>query len=312
MSDRNLYVVTCISNPIRYSARYRLYQKFAKHMADAGVILYTVEMAFGDRPHEITDANNPHHIQLRSDHEIWHKENMLNIAISRLPASWQYVAWIDADITFQRPDWALETIEQLQHYHIVQLFSHAQDLDPRFQPIKLEAGFVHEWYHSNKTLYGEGYSANGHPGYAWAARRETIDKAGGLIDFAVLGSADRHMAFATIGRAMETVNPNLHPNYHRAVETWQERLQRAIQRNVGYVPGIVSHYWHGSKERRGYLDRWRILVDNQFDPYVDIHRDGQGLLRLSTDKLGLRDGIRRYFRQRDEDSIDTGKFKELP
>ena len=114
MANNTLYVVTCISNPVRYKTRYDLYRKFAKHMADSpNVELYTTEMAFGNRAFEITERDNPRHIQVRSFYELWHKENMLNLAIQRLPEDWEYVAWIDADILFNRPDWAQETVEQV-------------------------------------------------------------------------------------------------------------------------------------------------------------------------------------------------------
>src|SRR5208282_5642845 len=92
-----LYVVAVISNPIRYLTRYELYHRFEKHMQDSGVILYTVEMAYGDRAFAVTDANNPRHLQLRSNHELWHKENLINLGVARLPATWKYLAWIDAD-----------------------------------------------------------------------------------------------------------------------------------------------------------------------------------------------------------------------
>ena len=65
-SAMQLHVVTCLTNPVRYQSRYRLYRDFAKHIEDRGVPLYTVECAFGDRPFEITDAGNPRHLQLRS------------------------------------------------------------------------------------------------------------------------------------------------------------------------------------------------------------------------------------------------------
>ncbi|WP_205249362.1 hypothetical protein, partial [Escherichia coli] len=91
--------------PVRYKSRYDLYKKFEKYVKDSGAILYTTEMAFGDRPFEITEANNHQHIQVRSFHELWHKENMLILAIANLPADWEYVAWVDADIVFSRRDW---------------------------------------------------------------------------------------------------------------------------------------------------------------------------------------------------------------
>ncbi len=97
-----LHVVTAISNPVRYRSRYRLYRQFAQHVADAGAELTTVEVAFGSRPFEVTDAGHSRHIQLRSREELWFKENALNIGISRLPADAEYTAVVDADFTFAR------------------------------------------------------------------------------------------------------------------------------------------------------------------------------------------------------------------
>jgi flagellar basal body-associated protein FliL len=37
---------------------------------------------------------------------------------------------------------------------------------------------------------------------------------------------------------------------------------------------------------------------------IDLKRDCQGLFQLEDNKIELRDAIRRYFRQRNEDSID--------
>lgn len=36
---------------------------------------------------------------------------------------------MDADVQFSRADWAQETVQQLQHYHVVQMWSMCQDLN---------------------------------------------------------------------------------------------------------------------------------------------------------------------------------------
>lgn len=311
-TERKLYVVTCVSNPVRYKSRYDLYRKFAKHMEDSGAILYTAEMAFGDRPHVLTERNNIQHIQTRSFFELWSKEVLLNLAIQQLPDDWEYVAWIDADVQFTRPDWVQETVEQLQHYHFVQMFSHAQDLGPQMEPLKTHTGFVYDYYHNPDSVKKGGYATFSHPGYAWAARREALDAVGGLIDHGILGSGDRHMACGMIGKIEHSYNGGVHPNYKEICLEWQRRCETYVKRDIGYVAGTLNHYWHGAKQNRGYNDRWKILVDHQFDPYRDIYKDTQGLWQLDDGKLELRDAIRKYFRSRAEDCIYTGDNKLLP
>lgn len=309
--DGKLYVCTMISNPVRFRTRWKLYQDFARHVEAAGAVLYTAEVAFADREFAITEPDNPRHLQLRTTDELWHKENALNLLIARLPQDWKYVAWIDADVMFARPDWANETIQQLQHYPIVQMWSHAQDLGPNHEMLGLRQSFGYCYTHGlPRTATGSYYEAGGkayywHPGYAWAARRETIDALGGLIEHCILGSADYHMAYSLIGEAEITIAREVSDRYKFLIRQWQERSEHYAQRNLGYVPGTLLHYWHGPKASRRYLDRWQILDSTGYDPDLDLKRDWQGLFQLTPRSRELRNQLRAYFRQRDEDATGT-------
>lgn len=307
--DAPLYVVAPIVNPSRYRSRYSLYRDFETYITAAGAVLYTVEAAYGDRDFEITDASNPRHIRLRTSHEVWHKENLINIGVSRLPADWKYVAWIDPDVRFARPDIVAETIHQLQHFSVVQMFAHATDLGPRHEPLRSFQGFVSRWMrhngaeHTSTRQYSEW-----HPGYAWACRRDAWDHLGGLIDFAVVGSADRYMACGLIGDIAQSLGVDLGrdcPTYTEWCFEWQARAETYIKRNIGFVDGLLLHYFHGAKKNRGYFNRSSILWNNEFDPARDIKRDWQGLWQLTDRKVRLRDQLRAYFRSRDEDSAEV-------
>lgn len=312
MENAILDVVAVVSNPLRFESRYRLYREFeARLIKNPYVRLTTVEMAFGHRPFEITVPDNPRHVQVRGTSELWHKECLVNIGVQNVPADGKYIAWIDADVTFGRDDWAEETVHQLQHYDVVQMWSHAQDCGPKSQPVgKTHKGFVWSYYNEPSDMprgvsyYHEGISASWHPGFAWAARRSAIDALGQLIDWGALGSGDRHMASALIGQVLATCNANLSANYKRYLVRWQDRAQRYIRRNIGYVDGMLLHHWHGKKQDRQYGDRWKILVDEQYDPELDLKRDSQGLWQLTDRNYKLRDKFRSYFYARNEDSID--------
>jgi hypothetical protein len=318
--DAPLYVVAVVSNPARFASRYRLYRDFARHATDSGAELFTVELAYGERPFEVTEAGNPRHVRFRTRSEIWHKENLINLGIARLPSDWKYVAWVDADLQFARPDWVQETLQRLQHSPIVQMWSHALDLGPDNEPIQshVSFGYCHVEGVPYSLMPGPGYYAapkpgqvdayHWHPGFAWAARREAIDHLGGLIDWAILGAADMHMAKALIGRAAEQTPAGIHPGYTARLRRFQDRAEKHIRRDVGYVPGLIAHYWHGKKKDRRYWDRWKILVENRFDPDHDIKPDNQGVLQLvdhgDARSIALRDQCRQYFARRNEDSID--------
>jgi hypothetical protein len=340
-----LYVICPVFNPIRYKSRWKNYERFASYVKDSGGVLVTVEAAFGERHHALQAGTTQHgvpiygraptratefhksrttepyeYIRVRTDSELWFKENLINIGISRLPENWKYVAWIDADVAFARPNWVGETIHQLQHYQIVQMFSEAQDVGPRYASISTARGFMSCYVKGVPRPVGPkaGYYYYGqpqgkgpilwHPGFAWAARREAIDALGGLVDFAMMGAADNHMAHALIGEVTDSYHPNVHPTYKRLLMEWQTRADKHIRRNVGYVSGLLIHYWHGRKVDRRYWDRWKVITENQFNPDTDLKRDWQGLYQLVDDgsprAIALRDAARKHYRSRNEDSIE--------
>jgi len=272
----DFYVVAVMTNPERFKTRPRLFREFMERMDKYGVKLYVVEGAFGDREFEVTDSSNPRHIQMRTDSELWHKENLINIGITRLPPTWKYVAWIDGDIDFIRPDWALETVHELQHHPVVQLFEDAIDTGPQHEVLTVFKGFAY-CYKNNLprkvgdekrvknspsfAYYGD-YTSPGtywHPGYAWAATRDAINTLGGLFEKAILGAGDHHMACALIGEGERSLPKGIHPGYTDAVMAWQKRADR-LHHNIGYVKGTIYHFWHGKKRNRQYKERWQILL----------------------------------------------------
>jgi len=297
-----LDVVAVISNPIEYNSRYRLFNEFCTRMRkEAQVRLFTVELQQRNKCF-VTDAN----IKLRTTDELWHKENMINIAVHNLPCDWEYMAWIDADIEFQRKDWVKQTIRQLQHYDIVQLFSHAVDMGPNGEANKKHAGFCYQWCEQTPLDYAKmSYKDLGHPGYGFAIKREMYDALGGLIEFPILGAADHHMCKAWIGCVNKSYPSNINVNYKTLCDNYQKRCDSHLKQNIGYVPGTIMHYWHGKKKDRKYQERWHILLDNDYDPLMDVKKDSCNLWALEGNKPRLRDDLRHYFRSRNEDSIDT-------
>jgi hypothetical protein len=302
-----LHVVTALANPIRWQSRARLYRQFEEHMLDSGVRLTVVECAYGDRPHEF--AGNPHvtHVPVRARSLLWTKENLLNIGLGRLPQDWRHAAWIDADVTFRKSDWASETVHALQQYDVVQPWSDCYDLGPHDDHLQVHRSFC-RLAHEDAPILAGGYNgyAFAHPGYAWAATRRALTLLGGLIETAVLGAGDHHMALALLGRVRESVPGGISKSYTRPLLQWQARAQQHIAGNIGYVPGSIEHDWHGSKAKRAYVDRWDILTRNDFDPDTDLIRNTWGVLELAGNKSRLRLDIDHYFRARDEDSNSLG------
>jgi hypothetical protein len=325
MDRENFYVISVMTNPERFKQRPKLFKEFMSRMKNYGVNHVVVECVQGCRPFEVTDPDNPLHIRLSTNSVLWMKENLVNVAMARLPANWKYAAWIDGDVDFVNPDWVEDTLHELQHAPVVQLFEHAIDLGPdheflhkwesfgscysKGKPFK---GSKKEWdrcVESDEAYYlgqytGEGSAEYWHSGYAWAATREALNGFGGLLDFGIAGAGDHHMACAIVGKADLSVPKDVHPNYIKLLKEWETRALRTAHKHMGFVKGTLVHYWHGKKRDRQYRGRWEILKSNKFDPTRDLHKDTQGLWVLHPSNNKLRDDLRKYFQSRNEDSVD--------
>jgi len=318
--DEPLYVVTTVFNSPRFRSRWKLYEDFARHIAQApAAILYTVELAFGARAFAVTSPDDPRHLRLRTDHELWYKENALNLGVARLPTDWNYVAWIDADVTLLRADWADETRHQLQHYAWVQLWSQYQDVSDTYEVLGTASSFAHTYLQggpaTRKTVtpaypypyYGARRGYPGAPGLAWACRREAWEATGGLLDVCIMGAGDWYMAHGIVGQVEQLIRKEYQPGYVEPIREWQARAQRFVNSHpwgrLGVVPGVALHHWHGPKARRFYGTRDDVLIRNAYNPRLDLKRDWQGLYQLTGRSIELRDAIRQYFHQRQEDAL---------
>lgn len=307
--DNTLHVVGVIQNPVRYHSRYRLFKQWANELVHTpNVKLHVVEAVHRDRHPECAPCGDEYtYTAIHTDSEIWLKENLINIGIKHnLPKDWKYVAWVDCDVSFRNPLWAQESLHQLQHYQIIQPWSDAVDL--------CFDGGVHKHFRSfgyfrAKDIHQAATASNpyghpyGHTGFAWACTRYFYENVEKLIDFAILGSGDAHMAYACIGRVQETINGHMQQGYKNACQRWQVRAVEACASLVGYTPGRIEHHFHGPKTQRQYANRWQILVKFKFDPLKDLRYDHHGVLHLKG-KPGLEHAIMRYNRERIEDSIE--------
>ena len=134
---------------------------------------------------------------------------------------------------------------------------------------------------------------------------------GGLYDKGILGSSDNIMALSFIQKGVSVgLNKDNSDNYKKSVLDFERRVKHL---RVGYIPGVIRHYYHGSKTNRQYGERWKILVKYQYSPDIHVTYDKQGILVPTDDcPLELLDEIYDYFQGRNEDDIYKDKnIKEI-
>ncbi len=225
---------------------------------------------------------------------------MINLGVQKLlPQNWKAFAWIDADIEFENSSWALDTLKILNGTKdIVQIFSHCLDMDNNEKTMRT---FNSAGYQYTKQLpfcnQGENFW---HPGYAWAITRKAYEKIGGIYDKAILWSGDNIMMFSLLGNGLKAVNKESSEDYKQTIIQYEKKMKTL---RFGYTPGIIRHYFHGSKQNRRYTERWQILIKHNYNPVIDIVYNDEGIIIPNPIYFPeeLKIDILNYFLERNED-----------
>lgn len=303
----SLWGITCYFNPIGYRRRLENYLAFRHRL---GVPLVAVELGYRDAfdlPDDAADVL----IRLRGGDTLWQKERLLNVALRELPPDCSAVAWLDCDIVFEREDWAERSLAALERYPLLQPFHSVREPAPgdpeesmhgrnglgRSIARLLDAGDV-----MPEILGGDmRVDYRTHSGLAWVGRRDVLD-ADGFYDACVMGSGNRAMICAALGRAHDAVGYlQMTPAWTRHYVAWAERHFHGVRGAAGCIEGTVVHLWHGDLAKRRYRQRHVEFRRFDYDPSADVAVDETGCWRWSTDKRAMHDYVADYFRSRRKD-----------
>lgn len=298
-----LYIILPYFNYCQYKSRTRLFLEFIKRVYSNPLLKIVIaEGTSKGKPFDLPDFSDKIflHIKVELHDRVWIKENLINLAIRNLPDNWEYVAWIDADLTFINPMWVQDTIKLLKTNDVVQLFHSAVHLGPEGETLKTDKGFVYQYLKSGHEYIKTYKYGFWHPGFAWGCTRKAYVVMEGLIDFGILGSGDHHMALALIQKVDFSHPGNIHINYRKKLYQFQQRCRNF---KINYIPGSILHHFHGSIADRRYQERWNILVKNQYDPEDDILYTKDGIIQFTDKGKRLQEPIDLYFQGRNEDGI---------
>ncbi|HKX55840.1 MAG TPA: hypothetical protein VJN01_07060, partial [Xanthomonadales bacterium] len=241
----SLAVVSCYFNLNHSKYRLANYQAFRAALDAVGVTSLTIEWSRDGNSFELPDDDSV--MKVKGGDYIWQTERLLNLGIQNLPACFDQVAWVDADIVFEQPDWPEEIEKSLHRWPLIQMFSLARMMpEPgqEQQPFMEVPGSV--YCHQHQVKWPDGSERLGHCGYAWAARREVIQPVG-LFDGTPVGGGDKNKLFALLNQLnhaqmAERQNQAMRQHYH----AWAGRLREACGGRFGYADLSLHHLWHGS------------------------------------------------------------------
>ena len=300
----DLGIVTSYFNPCGFEGRARNFERFVEPIREAGIPLVIVEARFpGDTPLPPRYES----LKIPARDLMWQKERLLDLGTGWLPASCTKVAWLDADVLFEDPAWAVATSKLLDDAFVVQPFKTAVRLsrgalEPNPGDDVFES-FGSMFVHRPEELAHGKYELHGHTGFAWAARRDLVARHG-LYDACIGGSADHMMAHVFAGDLRSRCITRMVGNGGRHLahfRRWARRVHAEMEGRLAFTEGRLLHLWHGTIENRRYAQRNKELREFAFDPNTDIRISDTGAWEWASDRPDLHEWARCYFAERKED-----------
>jgi len=283
----SLAVVLAHFNPVGFSnlrGNYlRTLAEFRLHLP-AGCV-FNGEVAYDDSP-----TVDPEAIRIQgseSNRWLWQKENAWSIIASQLPAVFDRIVFVDADLFFCNPLWYEQTAAALDHWDVVQPFTRCHWTSRQHQIEKTRfsipvRGVFPDWNHA-------------HPGFAWAFRRDVFERTGWFLH-SPNGGGDSFLSWALYGDK---------PPYFAIQVEDQSPVYAYKQRFRGIraaaIDGDIVHRWHGEYQDRQYQTRNAKLLAAGFN-YSAVQLSPSGLLEWSDSAPEvLKNTMKKYFIRRRED-----------
>jgi len=282
-------VVTCLFNPWGWESRHRNYERFRDSVRSAGCPLYCVELVYGDAG-PVCDADVK--IELRGDEAnvLWQKEALLSIGLAKaISDGHEFIGWFDADVVIPS-DWGQLAVSALSAQARPAILHAASHWARHF------SGGVRERWQSallapNRPFVGGGWLAHAD---LWRSTR--------LFDMCIVGGGDWALAVGYLAACGRTItSPWSHvlkcPRIQKLWKSWCEGIPSVT--DAAAVPANITLLPHGSRSRRGYDKRLKLL--NGYYPSRDIRRRSDGVLEWTNANPQLQDKVRQYFVSRRED-----------
>lgn len=301
--------ITCFFNTGQ-QLRLPNYRIFHEGISKEGIPLHTIELAFGDVEFQLNNSDADNLVQIRTTDVMWQKERLLNILLEDLPPQYDKVLWIDCDILYADLGWSNRIEKKLDESALIQPYTWAVSL-PQCQ---LRSRSTANWL--TNDCYGTGeirksfcyyachretYRVDGHVGYAWAARRELLDKHK-FYDVVITGAGDLFMCYAAWGMFAAVDHTPIMEKFSQEIcDHWFEwglPFYLDVKKSGGpsYTDDLILHLWHGNASSRNYLQYSECLAFCHFSPNKDLVLGQDRCWKWKRKNYWLRDSIQHMFK----------------
>jgi hypothetical protein len=282
-------------------------------------------------------------VQLSGGDVLWQKERLLDVGFAALPPDVDAVAWVDASVVLVHDDWPAAARAALDRHALAQGFARLHYLDaeataalaagalgpcdalarsapdratPASARLAAERGvdaLVADDVagHATMDIPPAATRLPRNPGVAWLARREVLDRLGGLYDRAVVGSGDWLFLLAVLGAArpwLDAVGPLGYGYLARSgYPDWADRAAATVAGDVGWVDADALHLYHGRLADRRYKVRHPDFDALGVDLDADLQLTPEGVWCLAPPRPDVVAHVAGYLIGRDEDHGLVGR-----
>lgn len=300
VARNDVAVITCYFNWCKFLNPTRNFHRFLRDMKKNNIPLYGVELSLTNE-FETEGLENWKHLKVNKNNVCFQKEACMNLAEKMVPKEYKKIAWIDCDLIFTSGDWYEQTSKKLEEYKLIQLYTHGCSLN-KYGKISREVPSVMYMYDQFFNKKWEKHP--GHPGGAWAARREMWEH-GGLYPYAIMGGGDSIFIYSLhdkkfddrINKSLAIYGTNAIKNYKK----WRNKISNYIGDSISYIDNKFIHEWHGDSKNRRYKERQDILKEIDFNKNLKFNSDG--ILEICDVDEEIYEKIHDYFFYRDEDGF---------
>jgi hypothetical protein len=258
------------------------------------------------------------------------------VVIAALPAHVKYVAWLDCDVVFEKPDWVPAAKALLDRNCAIQLFSEAGFPDAEmsarvlempapslnsatFDGIPTRPSFLGAFGrvkdevvnmdlgHRLKAEVSGSANIMLRPahGLAWAAQTSFLRQVG-FYERCIIGAGDVFFCYGLTGLTEHLLASQRAGGWGfygdcRSHHQWASRALEASTDRLGCLDGRVLHLFHGDMGERQYTTRVRGLVPFALDLDQDIYAPEGGPWSWRRDQSELNAYFLNYMRGRNED-----------
>lgn len=315
-TDSDAVIIACYHNSQNNPYRLIAFREFYESIKHLNHLI--IECAVGDSSSQLSNIVSKDNFKLiKTSSLLWHKETLLNKAVTLLDKKYKYVFWLDADVLFTNNNWLVEACDVLKTQNIVQPFEYCihlnQDTREPQMNLHMEKFYATEpkrkhsriWrsfcanFVTNNLADNTNYDAHGHVGFAWGARREILE-AVPLYDKALVGGADHIIAHAAAGHINHSCITKAFKDNIDDIESWSKKFYYVVNGRIGYVKGDLLHIWHGDINKRQYLKRIQEFTE---ETKKITEKDENGLYVTKNDSY-----VRNYFNQREVKPVEDDGF----